>query len=476
MRPIVKTKKRKGTLIAFRKILLLLVFLSVVLCTAFFGLAFQQFATTKPPNSWSEGTEKHTTDAEDRPRIEYESIGGVNDDSKNIIPQWMKEYFKWHKEQRYLLRGDNLQAAPSMRFLLMECWPWNPICGGTADRLRSIPFMILVAHQTERLLLIKWGRPAELEEFLLPPKGGLDWRVPPWLLPRLANQSRFHAATRVEKLVQIASMTNETVITTRLQSHDHGAEYYNAHRRRQQDDEETEEPLLRDVYRSVWQKVFTPTTPIAKLIQQQLKSLHLMPGEYAATHVRALYLEVARKPEQLQRFAENAVNCASMLRPGGPIYFASDSKYATQMALAYGKTIGSHVVVARTTGSLSNNKEPLHLDKTNGSSNEPSDFYDTFVDLYLLGMSRCLTYNIGGFGKWGLLLGYNSSCGMRHQTGYGFKKDGLAKCHWEVAPIQATETGGFRNNVQAPPLLLPPPTVLSVPLTRELHSKQDRPN
>ena len=51
-------------------------------------------------------------------------------------------------------------------------------CGGTADRLKPIPFMLRMAYNTRRTLLIRWTRPAKLEEFLVPPKGGIDWRVP----------------------------------------------------------------------------------------------------------------------------------------------------------------------------------------------------------------------------------------------------------------------------------------------------------
>lgn len=331
------------------------------------------------------------------------------------LPSWIDEYLEWHKLQRQLLQKQ--RNVENMRFLVMECWPWNPVCGGTADRLRSIPLMILVAHQTKRILLIKWGRPTELEEFLMPPPMGLDWRVPSWLIPHLANQSNYHAATRVDKLVHLANLWNETVVATRLQVHDHGSKYYNDHRN-------ADEPMLRDVYRGIWNKVFVPTLPIATLIQQQLQSLQLIPGEYAAAHVRALYVEQGRKPEQIKTWSENAVNCASTLRPGGPVFFASDSTYATNMAIEYGKTKGSHVVVARSAAVA----QPLHLDRDTAAS--PNQFYDTFVDLYLLGMSRCLTYNIGGFGKWGLLLGYNSSCGLRHQTGYGYKRDGLTPCRW----------------------------------------------
>lgn len=338
--------------------------------------------------------------------------------SHQALPDWMNDYFNWHHQQRELLRPHTVRGV---RFLLMECWPWQRICGGTADRLRSIPLIIKIAHQTKRLLMIKWGRPAELEEFLVPPQGGLDWRVPDWLIPHLANQSNFHPATRVEKLVHLANLVDEQVVATRLQVHDHGSKFYNENRR------EVGEPLFRDIYSLLWSRVFTPTPPITTLIEQQLQSLDLMPGQYTAAHVRALYLEQERKPEQLKTWATNAVNCASMLRPGVPILFASDSTYATQMALEYGQTRGSHVVVARTTAATA---QPLHLDKATTTEVSPEHYYDTFVDLYLLGMSHCLTYNIGGYGKWGLLLGYNSSCGMRHQKGHGFKKDNLAPCVW----------------------------------------------
>lgn len=443
-----------------KSIITILVLLLGLLCAAFFGMAVQ--LTTKQKysllNSRNRFNNLNTHDKQN------------SDEVDELLPSWIQEYFQWHKQQRALLQEENKKALSSTRFLLMECWNWNSVCGGTADRLRSVPFMLLVAHRTQRLLLIHWERPFPLEEFLLPPQDGLDWRVPSWLIPHLANQSNFHAATHVDKLIQIASLKNETVITTRLQSHDHGAEYYNTHRRIPH-----KEPMLRDVYQQIWSMIFTPTPHIAALIKDELKSLGLIPGEYAAAHVRALYLEVDRKPDQLRLWAENAVNCASMLRPGGPIYFASDSTYATQMAVTYGKTIAAQqkdlsseginmgsVVVARNLGT---SPGPLHLDKPFDNSQtilQPSDFYDTFVDLYLLGMSRCLTYNIGGYGKWGLLLGYNSSCGMRHQKGYGFKRDGLAKCHWEAGRgmLQQTTTRKQDFDVDVGMIdlpLLPPP-------------------
>jgi hypothetical protein len=57
---------------------------------------------------------------------------------------------------------------------------------------------------------------------------------------------------------------------------------------------------------------------------------------------------------------------------------------------------------------------------------EPQDFYDTFVDLYILAESRCITYGAGGFGSWASLISRNSLCSIRHRT---------TNCVWFDDPI-----------------------------------------
>jgi hypothetical protein len=57
---------------------------------------------------------------------------------------------------------------------------------GTADRLKPVPYAIRVAYQSKRILLIRWERPAKLEEFIVPPKGGFDWRVPDFLAEKVS--------------------------------------------------------------------------------------------------------------------------------------------------------------------------------------------------------------------------------------------------------------------------------------------------
>jgi hypothetical protein len=85
----------------------------------------------------------------------------------------------WHKEERTKIDESNWE---SHRILVMQCIKHQDTkCGGTADRLKDFLFLLREAYLTNRFLLIYWTLPARLEEFLLPPQGGIDWRAPDWL-------------------------------------------------------------------------------------------------------------------------------------------------------------------------------------------------------------------------------------------------------------------------------------------------------
>jgi hypothetical protein len=95
------------------------------------------------------------------------------------LPRWMKSYFDWHKHKRKTWTPDSWESE---RWMIMQCLAGHDRkCGGTADRLKPIPWALRVAYQTKRILLIRWTRPVKLEEFLVPPKGGMDWRVLEWM-------------------------------------------------------------------------------------------------------------------------------------------------------------------------------------------------------------------------------------------------------------------------------------------------------
>jgi hypothetical protein len=129
----------------------------------------------------------------------------------DYVPLWMKKYFDWHTMEKERLREtinrlknddpsitdteiwNNLTASGNnetknalgerpFQFMVMQCIEdQDNKCGGTADRLKIFVYWIQQACENDRLLLIYWTSPGRLEEFIVPPVGGVDWRIPAFL-------------------------------------------------------------------------------------------------------------------------------------------------------------------------------------------------------------------------------------------------------------------------------------------------------
>ena len=106
---------------------------------------------------------------------------------------------------------------------------------------------------------------------------------------------------------------------------------------------------------------------------------------------------------------------------GNLIDYCRDHPYAIEVAQAYGMEKHTKVVARK------HEKQPIHLDKVLDLKASAAEFYDTFVDVLMLRMGKCATYNRGGFGHWGLLIGYNSSCHLSQKT--SVKGIGVM-CNW----------------------------------------------
>jgi hypothetical protein len=104
------------------------------------------------------------------------------EDDSDVPPPWLKDYMEWHHDTRQKLNESNWQ---NYKYILLRCVEADDKCAGAADRLKMIPMQILLAEQAKRLFFIHWSRPAALEEFLVPPAGGLDWRLPAWLAEKI---------------------------------------------------------------------------------------------------------------------------------------------------------------------------------------------------------------------------------------------------------------------------------------------------
>jgi hypothetical protein len=309
------------------------------------------------------------------------------------LPEWMNDYFNWYEEELKNLNEENWQ---SRRYLIMQCLTTDNHCGGTSDRLKPLPLFLLLAVRSKRLFMIRWNTPCALEEFLIPPQEGYNWTVPTFLVKHIDER---HAGSRHchnTKCLQSVMDTNTTFLLGKLQTFDGGSIYFN---------EQVNDTSYEEIYHDLFRMFFTPSLGVSKIIQEEMSFVGLVAGNYATAHYRVFY--GPRKPNEtmIASAAINAVECASELLPGGPVYFASDSTFATETIQNYAKQYSRPVVVVQ-------NKEPLHLDKAN--STNPEDYYSVFVDLYLLGMGRCGSVGMGGFGRFGLLLSYNASCWNRH--------------------------------------------------------------
>lgn len=359
--------------------------------------------------------------------------------NSTVLPNWMKEYLNWHQEQRqhYL----NESTWRKYRYLVMVA-PSGRVAGGITDRLRPLSFMIRIASINKRILLIHWERPAALEEFLLPPIGGLDWRTPDYLIPHIRN---VQPNGNQKQIVKFAKRKRIPIQTTFYQSWNYGELYYD-------ENLEPGEPDAKTVLRELWHIAFTPSPPVAVTIEDELQQMGIVPGEYVTAHIRALYAINKRDIKETKELTINAMNCASELRPGGPFLVASDSPEATQTALEYGKE-KNVAVVSR---SQAHHREPLHIGyyEVNATMGiEAADFYDTFVDIYLISMTRCVAFGKGGYGRWGLLMGYNQTC---HHAHHGSKW--AQQCTWtEPSTYEQTEWSEHRPKLELPLFRAPMP-------------------
>jgi hypothetical protein len=330
--------------------------------------------------------------------------------SSNDLPLWAQEYLSWHTNSRSVLSPHS-----NHQYLIYSCQKSDSNCGGLSDRIKSLPYMILMAARTRRIFLIHWTRPCQLEEFLMPPIDGLDWRTPDWLASQLEDQ-RLSPATSHRTILHHVESTESPVVLVRLQDQHGGSDYYN----------QLQSPLegpraFRRIYRTLFYKCFTPTPYLADAIERSMSQLHLVPGQYTAAHFRAKYNEVHPLTDRaIKGLARNTVNCASQLRRDSSelIFFATESQLAMKSVRDYVLTVPGQIVTAPTT------KEPLHLDKA--TSTKPRDYFSVFIDLFLLSNARCIAHGQGGYGRLAVLLSHNASCFKSMVTG-----GRIIECKWK---------------------------------------------
>ena len=145
-----------------------------------------------------------------------------------------------------------------------------------------------------------------------------------------------------------------------------------------------------------------------------------MVAHYRSKYPGEPYLESGKNGTILQAFCRNAIDCASSLAPGLPVYVAADTAASLLAAQTY-SMVSKHRIVSRLDASSnsSNNlsmiaaaEDPPHLNFAQRDT--PDAFYSIFVDLWIMAQSKCVAFGAGGFGRFGSLVSFNASCRMPH--------------------------------------------------------------
>jgi len=355
------------------------------------------------------------------------------------LPKWMKDYFHWHREQVASINRCNFR---DYKYIILQCSKEQEKCGGLGDRLKALPFFIANGATYKRIFLIRWGRPTKLEEFLMPNE--VHWSVPDWMYEELnnfANNTENKYNRKGKAVVNLLRNHPETlVISGSLQDYFGGSGLYilnDAKLAGEKDPEGEGSDLtalgwkkVRIIFHDLFYTLFKIAPPIAKLVEEKMQSANLVPGNFSASHYRAFYGTEHKKDtiteEHLAKKTRNALNCASSVQPGDPIFFASDSlsavKFAREVMMNETET-NTNTTSSNTSTAINRKKivvfdegkEAVHLDKNyQWKSGNVSDFYATFVDLLIMSNAKCMALGQGGYGEFANILSTHSHCVIQH--------------------------------------------------------------
>jgi len=329
------------------------------------------------------------------------------------LPDWVKQYAAWHNTQRTRFldaKRNNSTSADDIKFLISRCLE-NDTCGGASDRLQDMPYNLMLANQTNRILLVRWEKPGRLQHYLVPPKDGIDWTLEGEMYNYLKHENWHNRGKETDTRLQIVS-------TIRRDSAAPIFRYY----------ENTQ--LGHKIYHEVFRLLFTPSPALAERVESTMTLLGLVPTHYSSIHLRVKYphkdikeatFTFERHKSKIVAWATNAVNCAAELHPNTTIYVSSDSNDTvgylleeSQFAKHYIEATTKHakthpLVVKLVSRDYSNENEHVAFSNVK----DPDGFMSVFEDLIIMGLGKCVAHGLGGYGRLGAALS-GGECVIAH--------------------------------------------------------------
>jgi len=258
--------------------------------------------------------------------------------------------------------------------------------------------MLRVAADYRRIFLIHWDMPNRLEDFLHPPvQGGVQWQAPQVMVWKIRKSPIVNVIPNILK----QAPQDRRVVHVMYNDDTHAENYFNDHRL-------PGELEAQEVFRDVWQCMFRPTFMLTERLQETMDLMGLVPGEYASAHIDyELVPNNSHEQNELRLKVEQAMNCMSALRPGGPFFVAAQTYAIAREAMLYGKH--RNVVVQA--------KQIAH-----DTNHVPKDLFQSFIEIFLMVNTRCVAYNRAGYGQLGYMLGFDYNCKVL----YGHQSE----CQW----------------------------------------------
>jgi hypothetical protein len=334
------------------------------------------------------------------------------------LPEWFANYVHWHAR----VRASGLNASSPI--LLVSIGGHH--VGGLADRLRSLPFLLWEAVRTNRVFLMQWTNPCPLEEFLVPPLGGIDWTVPPGLDRKGAVWYDYDEQKNVPLDPVVLVRHNRW---TFLQGMRLLAKELNV------------TTLSDPAFAHMFEVLLTPSRAVQQSLDETMERLKLTPQHYDAIHLRARYpgtsdafqpksslfsrtidadgfqwttkaqtevLRLATRARDCLVSQQNTASSSSSWNNNAstiPIYFASDTNEAVKLVTRTTSLENKHTAMV----GLVTSGERLHLDRNDRTGlifkTAPVAFHPVFVDLWILSQARCLVVGAGGYGTFASILG-----------------------------------------------------------------------